>query len=134
MARETLPGDPVVRRGRHVSAILGALLIYLGLAMLLTAEAWGSPTTRWIMAMRLLVGCACTDRSVRSPCVRAGALPLSAWDIKRNRLKRAPTYSEGSVVRSLCRQPAISVPDHPMVRLLGSSGTRGSASSVQGPM
>jgi hypothetical protein len=37
---------PPDRRVRF--AIPGALLVYLALAVLLTAEAWGSPATRWI--------------------------------------------------------------------------------------
>ena len=73
MARETLPGDPDAPGSRLRSVVPGALLVYLVLAVLLTAEAWSSPTKRGFMAMRLLVGCACTDRSVRCPCVRAGA-------------------------------------------------------------
>ncbi len=47
MAGPTLPGAPVAgSHGRFAAA--GALLLYLALAVLLTAETWASPGTRWV--------------------------------------------------------------------------------------
>ena len=51
MARETLPGDPVVPAGRLRYAIPGAFLLYLVAAVLLTPgfRSWISREYLWAM-------------------------------------------------------------------------------------
>ncbi len=48
MAARTHPEAPVVTGRLAWSAFMGAFLLYVVLAVLLTAQAWQAPTTRWI--------------------------------------------------------------------------------------